>query len=251
MKKHMKKQGLIKSLKIAITALENDTVYYNWQEHHSCNCGIVAQAATGMSSGEIWELFSPLQLGKKNKTKKQLTWKSATHIYCTITGQTEEEIFKKLFKAGLSAEDIVHLEYLENPAILKRAGLTIDVTRINKVKTGETKELVPVAKTVRAKGLLGLFGKTVNVIVNEEKISEHFEYQEIKTTEYENEYYKKKSNLIKYLKAWVSILEERPKQDDEQATLNKVQLQEELLKAASNEEYEKAAIIRDRIASMP
>ena len=52
-----KKNKLIKSIKIAITALESDTVLYNWTEQNSCNCGVIAQVLLGVDKNELSKRF--------------------------------------------------------------------------------------------------------------------------------------------------------------------------------------------------
>lgn len=187
----MSKTNLITSLKTAITALEADTINYNWEKQQSCNCGVVAQAVLKKTSSEILGSISSM-VNSVTREKQSGTWKNCVKNFCNITGESTQQIFKDLSEAGLSAQDICHLEYLENPAILKKA----------KIRTG-------------------IFNKM---------------------------YFQKKSNLIKYLKAWVQILEQESKPADTINTLNKNQLREELLKAESNQEFEKCAVLRDKIA---
>lgn len=186
------KTKLIKALKVAINALEKDTVEYDWYEQCSCNCGVVAQAILGKTKYEIDRDLDKASSKRWDQDKDgAMTWKNMVKRYCDITGKSTSQIFKDLTENGMTVEDITHLEYLENKAILKRADIRV------------------------------LFHKN---------------------------YYKKKKNLIKYLKAWVNILEEQEKPSLEK--LNKNELQEELLKAVGKEEYERAANIRDLIATI-
>lgn len=132
-----KKQKLIKSLKLAINALKNDTIFYDWTRQESCNCGIVSQAVLGKSSEIVSDLFQNVigHLDKKfeifnqgiddaSKKKEHCsTWKDGVKFLCPIIGKSNIQIFDELTEAGLSKDDIVHLEYLENPAILRKSGI--------------------------------------------------------------------------------------------------------------------------------
>ena len=102
---------------------------------------------------------------------------------------------------------------------------------------------VPVVK--KRKGIAGFLGYTETVIEPTEQLTEIFETRMVEVPY--KKYHTKKSNLILYLKAWVSILEEDV---NKSATLSKEQVQEELLKAVAGEDYERAASLRDRLVSI-
>ena len=53
-----KKEHLIKSLKIVISALRNDTILYEWTSPESCNCGIVSQAVLETNSENLASMTS-------------------------------------------------------------------------------------------------------------------------------------------------------------------------------------------------
>jgi hypothetical protein len=48
------------------------------------------------------------------------TWASMTEGYCSETGLTRNEVFSRLFAAGLRVTDFSHLEELSHPRILAR-----------------------------------------------------------------------------------------------------------------------------------
>lgn len=246
------KTKLISALKVAINALETGTVHYNWEKASSCNCGVVSQAVLDLSKQELLKTIAPMHAKFKedNQDEVNFTWKRAVRNYCSITGKTEFEILNDLFDNGFSPADICHLEYLENPAILQRANLYKVEQTIVKIKTGGTTTTTPIIiKTkIKAKGIRGFFGFTdeVEEVKNESTTIETFKEETSKQKYLEKEYYKNKQNLIKYLKAWVSILEEQEKLVSKQ--LNKIELNEELLKLVSDEKYEEAAKVRDLIA---
>lgn len=247
------KTQLISSLRVAINVLETGTVAYNWKVQSSCNCGVVSKAVLQLTKEEISkEMERPTAALRKRFQGDGIgvTWKRIIQNHCSITGKTEVKILNDLFTNGFSPADICHLEFLENPAILQRANLYKTKTTTIKVKTGETITTTPVVmKTkVKAKGIKGLFGGTdeIEVVENKTTVIETFK-DEVREQKYlEKEYYENKWNLINYLKAWVSILEEQEKPVSKE--LNKTELHEELLKAVSHENYEHASKIRDLIA---
>lgn len=225
----MKKQHLINSLKIAINALKNDIIKYEWRDQDACNCGVVSQAVLNKSYQNLQKDTVPLFNVFRGSDIKP-TWKNAVKHFCDITGKTKNKVLNDLFKAGLSPEDICHLEYLENPAILKRSGI---------MYTGSITETEIVKKEIKVKRW---WGRTRT------RIQEVKEIVTKQVTDYlEPEYYAKKENLIKYLVAWVQILEEEQKPVTNQSSAT--DLQEQLLKLVANEEYEAAALVRDQLAT--
>lgn len=236
----MKKQNLIKSLKSAIRALQNGTIHYDWVHQESCNCGVVSQAVLGKSLQEVKDAIHPMHIilnthNHERKVKREeaidTTWKNFVQFTCSITGKTDIQILKDLQEAGLTTEDMCHLEYLENPAILKRSGIMFTGTITKNVKVGTR-------KITRKKGW---FSKEV---IEEDIMQE----QKQQVTDYlRPRYYQKKENLIKYLTAWVEILEEESKDTTQMKDPSYNELNEELLKAVADEKYELAASLRDRI----
>lgn len=233
-----KKAHLINSLNTAITALKNDTVYYSWHSQTSCNAGIVSQAVLGVSIDELTEkrnsLFAKLdEYNEDRKKTNQLdrTWKNAIQIACPLTGKNIPEIVKDLEASGLSREDIVHLEYLSNPAILEESTIPYR-DRIEEKITGH--------ETVTEKDT-SFFGKLFNRTISVEKpiIVNH-----VVGIEYEKDYYTEKENLIKYLSAWVRLLKREPILN----STNKENLEIELLHVVAEENYERAAEIRNQLA---
>lgn len=235
-----KKQHLINSLRIAVNALKNDTVRYNWSEQCSCNAGIVSQAVLNLTADELQEKRSTLfgKLSAFNKEQKDdkkldLTWKNAIKIACPITGKNMPEIINDLEAAGLTREDIAHLEYLENPAILKASGIRKEVTA-RKIKVDEK----VYTETLPSASFFGrLFGKTVTKTITEPV------YREERVETYPKNYYTKKENLIMYLSAWIRILTE-----DVTMETDREKLEGELLNAVAEENYERASEIRNRLA---
>jgi hypothetical protein len=183
---------LVDALKIAIGALEKDIVHYEWASQGECNCGVIVQAMLGVDSRTTKAIFTHtrqiagllIQDAKGNKTNN--TWRELCQRTCTITGMPTKTIFKILHALGLTAADIVHLEYLNNTGILAKAD--IDVS--------------------------------------------------------DREYYKKPKNLIKYLKAWLRILEGKSTHD---GLTEKEELEVQLLIAVNSENYERAKVLKEQL----
>ena len=244
-----KKQHLIKSLLVAIDALKNDTILYNWVNQESCNCGVVSQAVLGIDRhelkkrfGDIWSgLFS---LKPKDKEEIDPTWKNAVKYFCPITGKSDKQILNDLQEAGLDKNDIVHLEYMDNPAILKKSGVKtykVEIVMDKVLKESTVKTLrVPVKNPI-----MRLLGYTELVDVRDDVYEE--EENEIK---HPIDYWVDPSNLILYLQGWVSILKEGSSNDEEIEDMDNLTLEGELLNAVADEDFEKAAIIRDNISKI-
>lgn len=236
-----KKEKLVDSLRIAIDALRNDTIHYNWNEQHSCNAGVVAQACLGLTRQEINSLRAPLfdvidQINEKRESGNTIncTWKNAIKYGCPITGLSNFEIVNRLEKAGLSKADIVHLEYLENPAILELSG----IEKIKETVKEQVDEIVRFEEIPDPSFMGRLFEKKIT-----KKIVEPV-YQETVIEKYSADYYAKKKNLILYLSAWVKILTQETSHETQAA-----QLEARLLNAIADENYELAAELRNQIAS--
>ena len=238
-----KKEHLISSLKIAINALRNDTIFYDWQKQQSCNAGIVSQAVLGKSADEIEELRAPLfdvvnKLSKETNKEISATWKNAIKYSCPLTGKNMPQIVLDLESAGIGREDIVHLEFLENPAILALSGIEKEEIRAD-VEVGGDYQMI---KQPHSNTLFAFFG--IKTIV--QKYVPIYESQVV-GSEYPNNYYAEKENLIKYLVAWVSILEGESS-DSFETDVNKLEAQ--LLNAVAEENYEVASNLRDKIANL-
>jgi hypothetical protein len=239
-----KKQNLINSLRLAVNALKNGTIHYSWVEQSSCNAGVVSQAVLGITREELQEkrlpLFKALQnFNEGRKTENglnelNLSWKNAIGVACPITGKNLPQIIIDLENAGLRREDISHLEYLSNPAILKESGIPKVVEKI-KIQIGEECVTRMVPDT-------SLYGKLIG-----KKVAKTFTspiYKEEIKEKYSKKYYAEKENLILYLSAWIRILLGESEKFDNQ----KESLESELLNAVAEENFERAAEIRDQLA---
>lgn len=110
------KQKVIKTLTTVIDSLERDYVVYDWNEQCSCNCGLVVQSALDVSKNKLEKIRTPLFKGSR-------TWKDAIKNSCSVTGKTDIQLIKDLESMGFHRSDFTHLEYLDNPVILKLSGI--------------------------------------------------------------------------------------------------------------------------------
>lgn len=240
-----KKEHLINSLRVAVNALKNDIVLYDWNKQKSCNAGIVSQAVLGLTSDEVWAASKPMfdvieKINKKSDSNEKgisPTWKNAIKLTCPITGKNFPQIIKDLESAGLSREDIAHLEYLENPAILKASGIKKEKKLVRREQI-DTK-----IETVEIKKWFGL--RTVT------EVKETPVYKDIYEEVYPKNYYAVKDNLILYLSAWIRILTNSTEVVFENTfESERERLEAQLLNAVADENYEKAAELRNQIAEI-
>lgn len=237
----MKNTKLINALKIAVNALKNDTVFYSWNKHASCNCGIVSQAVLGLTSEDLASKTNIFVKSLKDIDKDiPQTWKNGIKYLCPLTGKSDIEIFNDLFEAGLSKDDIVHMEYMSNPAILEKSG--IETHRVKEREEKKLKEtIVKQIQKPHPNFFKRLFGYTTI-----QNVEENIYETVIVKSKVVYEYYKERENLIKYLSAWIDILEEGSSTTDI-LELTRTELEAELLIAVSNEDYERAQLINDQI----
>ena len=144
-----RKENLITNLELVIHGLKTDTVKYEWNKSNRCNCGLVAQAMLKLDASQLSQRIDSEalmnkteianRLGVSDPKNVELTWRNAAQAYCPLTGEPLKQIFKDLEAAGLSKEDIVHLEYMNNEAILKRSGIQVKTAYTKSVQTGTKK----------------------------------------------------------------------------------------------------------------
>lgn len=230
------------ALKLVIHSLKNDTIHYDWRDPNSCNCGLVARALLHDTEINIKESIKEWQADlDKQYNKVEGSWKNGIKYLCPLTGLSNYQIFNELFTRGMSREDIIHLEYMDNPAILKKSGLATNITK--KIKTIDNGMTITKSRFVPDQNKFKAFFGIGKVEYYEAPVLENVEYDEIT---YDKEFeYGSKENLILYLTAWLDIITE--KNTENITELDRVDLEAELLKSLSNEDYERASEIRDQI----
>ncbi|MCO4293262.1 hypothetical protein NF867_10335 [Solitalea sp. MAHUQ-68] len=83
---------------------------YQWGHMGSCNCGFLAQKLTGFTSNEI----------HKNAMARAGDWSEQLNGYCPSSGYPIDNLIFDLLQAGLSIEDLAHLERLSDLDVLRR-----------------------------------------------------------------------------------------------------------------------------------
>lgn len=101
-------------LKTAITTtierLKNENTPYQWGHFGQCNCGHLAQSVTNFSDREIHQSAS--LLGGD--------WGVRAEEFCPVSRHLIDDIIRQLLVIGLEQQDIIHLENLSDPKILKK-----------------------------------------------------------------------------------------------------------------------------------
>lgn len=87
---------------------------YEWGHMGNCNCGHLAQNLLHISKAEI-HAYAMQKTGD---------WSEQLKDYCPTSGLEMDKLIFGLLEKGLSTEDLMQLEYLSNPAILNRLGVT-------------------------------------------------------------------------------------------------------------------------------
>lgn len=139
------KTELIKALRETVLDLELNRKEYDWMKVNSCNCGILAQNICGMDDDT---LTANRDIG-------------AWSLVCKSTGENMSVVMKKMLSVGLTLQNIIDLEKLSSPEILKEASLnTWGVAMDNKelvirymkawIRILEREEVVPEIKPINA-----------------------------------------------------------------------------------------------------
>ncbi len=223
----MRKEKLINSLTRAVHSLKNDIVKYDWLEQESCNCGIVLQAILGVNAQELSAKFAKelFKADPKDEFRHTKTWLGLVQHTCSSTGIPTEGLLLELFENGMSPEDISHLEYLSNPAILEKGKISLNRVKIQRYVPRKTEKVVG----------KGFFNQLFN-IKYEKAVKAHYKDKQVAYNECPE-------NLIKYLIAWKEIL----KEELPVSVNTKDGWERKLLQAVADEDYALAAEMRDKI----
>jgi hypothetical protein len=100
---------LIKAFRKTIHKLKNGASY-QWGHMGACNCGNLAQEITQLSKGEIHQYAM----------QRHGDWYDQILEYCPSSGYPIDLMITKMLEAGLSLEDLQHLERLTDPKILRK-----------------------------------------------------------------------------------------------------------------------------------
>lgn len=83
---------------------------YQWGHMGSCNCGHLAQEITKLSKKEIHARALRSRSGD---------WNEQLIDYCPTSGLPLDEVISEMLAAGLDSQDLMQLEKLSNPHILR------------------------------------------------------------------------------------------------------------------------------------
>jgi len=121
----MQTQELSHALTLVIDAIENKTVIHDWKEPGQCNLGLVAQVLLKKSAAHILKVVASLgkEMSEAGDGDYTPTWTDLVNFFCPLSGLSNVEIIKVLQGAGMSRSDMIHLENLSDPEILKESGI--------------------------------------------------------------------------------------------------------------------------------
>jgi hypothetical protein len=85
---------------------------YEWGHMGSCNCGNLAQTLLNIGKGDI----------HRYAMDKPGDWSEQLNDYCPTSGLPMDRLIFGLLEKGLSTEDLKHLEYLTDSAVLAKVG---------------------------------------------------------------------------------------------------------------------------------
>ena len=100
---------LITAIRRAANKLQKGSPY-QWGHMGSCNCGHLAQELTKLSKKEIHARALRSRSGD---------WNDQLIDYCPSSGLPMDELISEMLAAGLDSQDLMQLEKLSNPLILR------------------------------------------------------------------------------------------------------------------------------------
>jgi hypothetical protein len=89
---------------------------YQWGHMGQCNCGHLAQVVTTKTSAEIHQAALLQRTGE---------WSEFAADVCPSSGSVIDDVLDALLAAGMSRDDIAHLENLSDPRVVAMIGRTL------------------------------------------------------------------------------------------------------------------------------
>lgn len=83
---------------------------YKWTHQGNCNCGHLARTLTAIEPAELHRMA----------IEKPGDWSEKTIDYCPTSGYPIDHVIGAMIDAGLTLDDIRHLEKLSDPNVLRR-----------------------------------------------------------------------------------------------------------------------------------
>jgi hypothetical protein len=105
-------KSLVDALHVVAERLEQGAPY-QWGHMGQCNCGHLAQVITRKTAAQIHQSAIARHTGE---------WSEYANDYCGRTGALIDDVFEALLEAGLSRQDVIHLENLSDPEVLALVG---------------------------------------------------------------------------------------------------------------------------------
>lgn len=108
-------RSLVDALRTVRDRLANGAPY-QWGHMGQCNCGHLAQVVCQRSAKDIHASAIARATGE---------WSEHAFAYCADSGALIDDIVADLLAVGLTREDILHLEHLDDPRVIARVGRTL------------------------------------------------------------------------------------------------------------------------------
>ncbi len=105
-------RALIEALHVVAERLERGAPY-QWGHMGQCNCGHLAQVVSRRTAADIHRSAIARNTGE---------WSEHANDRCPSTGALIDDVFDDLLAIGLTRQDIVHLEHLDDPRVVARVG---------------------------------------------------------------------------------------------------------------------------------
>jgi hypothetical protein len=104
---------LVSAIRRAAKKLEKNGKY-QWGHMGSCNCGHLAQEITTLSQAEIHQYALRTRSGD---------WADQVSAFCPQSNLPMDLLISQMLDAGLSSDDLTHLERLSDPTVKASMGL--------------------------------------------------------------------------------------------------------------------------------
>ena len=139
-------------LRKAANRIEKYPEEYDWLNPTMCNCGIVAQVASGLNNEQLWsKIHEEEWKGWSGSSGFSYAPGSIGPFTCPISQLSSDNIFYILRKAGFNGKDIVNLETLFDRKIRAKAGLYVcECPQLNYLHYSDYDNPISTVKYMRA-----------------------------------------------------------------------------------------------------
>jgi hypothetical protein len=98
---------LIRALRTTAARLGANATYA-WGHLGTCNCGHLVQTLCGLAPARIHTIA----------LEGDGDWETLANAYCPTSGHAIDDVITALIEAGLTTDDVGHLEKLDDPTVL-------------------------------------------------------------------------------------------------------------------------------------